>query len=86
MKDINIYLIVIMIVIIIKNIFTPVVEGNAPIEEDTPTEAIIGNPKTDKTVPKNDDIDNHMKTLSVRASPKINDIISRQDKRLKKLI
>ena len=28
MRNINIYIIVIMIVIIIKNIFTPVVEGN----------------------------------------------------------
>jgi len=72
MKDINIYLIVIMIVIIIKNIFTPVVEG---IEEDTLTKKIIGNTKTDKSVPKKDDIDNDMKTVPLIITPSMNLII-----------
>ena len=70
MKNINIYLIVIMIVIIITNIFTNVVEGNTSVAD-----AIIGPRKNATSVPNKDDIGKDMGTLPVTASPRLNNII-----------
>lgn len=46
MRNINIYIIVIMIVIIIKNIFTPVVEGNTQLMKK-----LFGDRKKETKVP-----------------------------------
>ena len=74
MKNTNIYLIVIMIVIIITNIFTNVVEGYKSIS-DAVTNIIVGKRKKATSVPKKDDIGKDMGTLPVTASPRLNNII-----------
>ena len=59
MRNINIYIIVIMIVIIIKNIFTPVVEGN--------TSGLMKNlfgPLKKKTTTSKNNLGNDVKILS----------------------
>ena len=74
MKNINIYLIVIMIVIIITNIFTNVVEGYKLIS-DAATNSIVGKRTKATSVPKKYDIGKDMGTLPVTASPRLNRII-----------
>ena len=58
MKNINIYIIVIMIVIIIKNIFTPVVEGNTKLINN-----LLG-PLKKKTTTSKNNLGNDVKILS----------------------
>ena len=58
MKNINIYRIAIMIVIIIKNIFTPVVEGNTKLINN-----LLG-PLKKKTTTSKNNLGNDVKILS----------------------
>ena len=58
MRNINIYIIVIMIVIIIKNIFTPVVEGNTKLINN-----LLG-PLKKKTTTSKNNLGNDVKILS----------------------